>query len=307
MAIAKTHPGFGGASPIQGRSSWALRMEAKAWRIVRWRGIAVEIGRGHDRGVLERRFLIADCVKCRVSDGKGSLRSGWSDAGQSMGRRGGESHSPHGESVPPVGARRKRSAYAVLVPQDLALVAIRGEGETRNPLTEEANRSSGRPARRSSRRRSKRWRTARRMRHIGPWKTSSASMRPRSAMASMRAGCLLLDEHFRDSPDGFFVALPSRDRLLFLPVTETLPAASGLRPLAEETFRSAVHPISNRLLFGQRIMGRVRRASRTRRVEVVPPPEFVEVLQRLLPEASAQPPALPSPPPAGPAEGDMPN
>jgi hypothetical protein len=107
---------------------------------------------------------------------------------------------------------------------------------------------------------------------------------------------LLLDSLLPETrADGCFAALPGRDELLVVPVTATgLAHVPLLKALAEKNYRTAPYPISDQVYW---IAGGVwRRFSidiRGKEVAVHPPAEFLETLQRLVPDAEhndAEPP-----------------
>jgi hypothetical protein len=99
---------------------------------------------------------------------------------------------------------------------------------------------------------------------------------------------LLLDTLLPETRvDGCFAALPGRDELLVLPVTAAgLTHVPMLKALAEKNYRTAPYPITDQVYW---IVGGVWRPFaidiRGKEVEVLPPPEFLEVLQRLVPDA----------------------
>jgi hypothetical protein len=95
---------------------------------------------------------------------------------------------------------------------------------------------------------------------------------------------LVLDRLLPDGREnGFFVAVPSRDQLLVLPVTRlSLANVYLLKQVAEKTYPTAPYPISNDVFwlrngkwhrFGIQIRGE--------QATISPPPEFAEVLSRL--------------------------
>lgn len=307
---AKTHPGFGGPAPYPGSFVLALReaLQSHGWELDRWQGIAASIRRDGDVAMLEPEIpyrRLRHLPRSRWS----AVLCEWLDvlpqapwpSEDALGK-------PRIANPFLRSALGETAAYAVLIPQDLALIATHDDGTKRSLLSEQAISRSGRAG-------------------ADFFEAAVESVASSTSRESYRAvdefGILeaavgdgldacrvfLLDEYFKESPDGFFVSLPSRDRLLFLPILrETLPAAPKLQQMAEEAYRSAVHPISNRLYWvKQGTWGVFDIRREPGRVQIVPPEEFVEVLHRLLPEASGSPPALPSPPPAGSSEGEMPN
>jgi hypothetical protein len=95
---------------------------------------------------------------------------------------------------------------------------------------------------------------------------------------------LILDQLLpENSDDGFFIALPNRDQLLVLPVTKAGIASMPLvKIVADKNYRTAPYPISDQVYwvragqwhaFGIEIRGR--------EVNVTPPPQFREVLEKL--------------------------
>jgi hypothetical protein len=307
---AKTHPGFGYPAPYPGSFVHALRqsLQGLGWTLEGWRGIAAAIRRGEDVAVLEPeipyrrlRNLPRDRWAPVLSEWLAALPStSWPEE--------------EGAGEPRIANPFIRSAlgetvtYAVLIPQDLALVVSQSGPSGSSILTDEAIRRSGRAG-------ADYFESA--VENVAH-RTTRDSYRPVDELGIFEAAVgdgmdasrvFLMEEHFKEAPDGFFVSIPSRDRLLFLPILrETLPAAPKLHQLAEETYRTAVHPISNRLYWVKQgtweLFGFKREPGR---IEIVPPQPFVEVLHRLLPEASGGPAALPSPPPGNSAEGEMPN
>jgi hypothetical protein len=96
--------------------------------------------------------------------------------------------------------------------------------------------------------------------------------------------------------DGCFAALPGRDELLVLPVTAAgLAHVPLLKALAEKNYRTAPYPISDQVYW---IVGGVwwpfAIDIRGKEVEVHPPPEFLEILQRLVPDGQDSDPAPPA-------------
>src|SRR5207244_3438044 len=83
--------------------------------------------------------------------------------------------------------------------------------------------------------------------------------------------------------DGFFVAIPSRDELLVLPVTtHSLGQVPLLKQLAEKQFHSAPYAISDDIYWihhGTWYLFQIELGKD--QVTVTPPPEFLEVLQRV--------------------------
>jgi hypothetical protein len=97
---------------------------------------------------------------------------------------------------------------------------------------------------------------------------------------------LLLDRLLPETvPDGCLVAIPSRDELLVLPLTAAgLPQIPALKAIAEKSYKSAPYSISEEIywirggqwfLFAVEIKGD--------NFTVSPPPDFLEVLQRIAP------------------------
>lgn len=310
----KTHPGFGSASPYPGAFVHALRsaLACCGWSLNRWTGIAAHVRDGSGRiAVLEPEIPFRRL--------RGAPRGRWPEVLEAwLGTL------PKAECAPFDADAKvvplivnpfvrlvdgQTIAYAVLAPHDLALIAVSGEGDRRVALTEERIRASGRDG--------------------SAWFESAVeTMAKQTASDAYREAeggggifevavgdgldacrVLLLDEHFPNCSDGFFVSLPSRDRLLFAPVrADTLGLASALQEMGERSYREASWPISNRLYWvrqGQWRAFEIRRSPG--HVEIAPSPEFVEVLRRLLPGESPQPPALPSPPDSRPPTDEMPN
>jgi hypothetical protein len=95
---------------------------------------------------------------------------------------------------------------------------------------------------------------------------------------------LVLDQLLpENSEHGFFIALPNRDQLLVLPVTRPGIASMPLvKIVADKNYRTAPYPISDQVYW-------VRAGEwhafdieiRGREVNVTPPPEFREVLEKL--------------------------
>lgn len=98
---------------------------------------------------------------------------------------------------------------------------------------------------------------------------------------------LLLDRLLPDLPaDGCFVALPGRDHLLVQPVTLAgLANVHLLKVLAEKNYKSTPYPISDQVFWVREGVWRVFAVEvQGEKVTVQPPEEFVEILQRLVPE-----------------------
>lgn len=119
---------------------------------------------------------------------------------------------------------------------------------------------------------------------------------------------LLLDELLPGyERDGFFVALPGRDHLLVLPVSPRgLAFAPWLRAIATKTHRDLPYPISGELFW---VRGGVWHPFpidvRGPHVRLDPPPEFLDVLERLSSFSSDEEPSIE--PPAPPVEDDEPD
>jgi hypothetical protein len=92
--------------------------------------------------------------------------------------------------------------------------------------------------------------------------------------------------------NGFFVVVPGRDHLLFLPiVAETMVIAPWLRAIAGKTFRDMPYPISPELFWvRQGVWHLFEIATEGEDILVKPPPEFTEVLARLQPDVIEGPP-----------------
>ncbi|MBY0521870.1 MAG: hypothetical protein K2R98_00640 [Gemmataceae bacterium] len=92
-------------------------------------------------------------------------------------------------------------------------------------------------------------------------------------------------------PEGYFVAIPSRDQLMVLPVRkDSLPFIHVMKLLVEKDFKTAPYPISddvfwvrdgNWRLFGIDVQGQ--------KVTLQPPEDFMEVLEEFLPDAEDLP------------------
>src|SRR5437773_1743198 len=96
---------------------------------------------------------------------------------------------------------------------------------------------------------------------------------------------LLLDRLMPDAPaDGCFVALPGRDHLLVQPVTrEGLTNVHLLKVLAEKNYKSTPYPISEQVFWVRDGIWRVFAIEvQGEKVNVQPPEEFVQILQRLV-------------------------
>jgi hypothetical protein len=85
------------------------------------------------------------------------------------------------------------------------------------------------------------------------------------------------------SPHGFFVALPNRDQLLVLPVTQGgLKSLHFVKIVAEKNFRTAPHPISSEVYWlRDQIWRPIGIQIQDCEVTVSPPPEFGEVLAQI--------------------------
>lgn len=97
---------------------------------------------------------------------------------------------------------------------------------------------------------------------------------------------ILLDHLLPEtSAEGFLVILPGRDELLVLPVTlQAVPHIHLMKVLAEKNYRSAPYPISNEVYWvRQGAWSRFPIHIKNSKATVQPPPEFLEVLQRLCP------------------------
>jgi hypothetical protein len=85
--------------------------------------------------------------------------------------------------------------------------------------------------------------------------------------------------------EGYFVILPGRDELLVLPVTlKAIPHVHLLKVLAEKNFKSVPYPISDQVYWVHRGVWRLFPIDvRAKEVTVQPPPEFEDILDRLVP------------------------
>jgi hypothetical protein len=90
--------------------------------------------------------------------------------------------------------------------------------------------------------------------------------------------------------NGFFVALPGRDQLLVLPVSqETLAHVVWLRAVAARTHQTVPYPISGEVFWvRQGVWHPFSITIQTKGAVVAPPPEFAEVLQRIAPDFSIE-------------------
>jgi hypothetical protein len=88
------------------------------------------------------------------------------------------------------------------------------------------------------------------------------------------------------SGEGYLVALPGRDELLVLPVTgASLAYAPRLKYVAEQSFRTAPYAISDELFWVHEGQWRLFPIEvRGDQVTAQPPPEFLPILERLVPE-----------------------
>ncbi|MFO0864994.1 MAG: hypothetical protein U0744_10140 [Gemmataceae bacterium] len=304
---AKTHPGFTSIAPYPGAYVHALRdaLHSLGWELDRWRGIAASIRRGEHSAMLEPEIPYRRLRHLPRERWTGVLTEWLRVLPQQLWPEGDIVGEPRIANPFIRSALNETITYAVLIPQDLALVVHRPDSCI---MTDEAISRSGRAG-------ADFFEAA--VETVAN-RTTLESFRPVDEFGIVEAAVgdgldacrvFLVEELFKDAPDGFFVSVPSRDRLLFLPVRrETLPAAPRLHQMTEQTFASAVHPVSNRLYWVKQgnweLFGFKREPGR---IEIVPPEPFVEVLQRLLPDATGGPPALPSPPPGGSSEGEMPN
>jgi hypothetical protein len=91
------------------------------------------------------------------------------------------------------------------------------------------------------------------------------------------------------SGEGYLVALPGRDELLVLPVTgASLAYAPLLKNVAEQSFRTAPYAISDELFWVHEGQWRLfPLAVRGDQVTAQPPPEFLPILERLVPDPEA--------------------
>jgi hypothetical protein len=97
---------------------------------------------------------------------------------------------------------------------------------------------------------------------------------------------LLLDSLLPDGrEDGYFVAVPSRDQLLVLPVSRrSFAFVFLLKQLCERNFKSAPYPISADVFWVRDEKWHLFRVDvRGEQVVLEPPEEFHEILQRLAP------------------------
>jgi hypothetical protein len=98
---------------------------------------------------------------------------------------------------------------------------------------------------------------------------------------------LILDRLLPEAgADGFFVALPGRDSLFVLPVNaKAIGQVHLLKVLAEKNFQSVPYPISDEVFW---VQGQVWLPFTIRvhgeQIDVEPPDEFIDILQRLVPE-----------------------
>lgn len=103
---------------------------------------------------------------------------------------------------------------------------------------------------------------------------------------------LLLDNLKPGHEDnGFFVIVPGRDHLLFVPISsQTMVIAPWLRAIAGKTYRDMPYPISPELFWvrrGQWHLFTIETEGEA--ILVKPPPEFADVIERLRPEGIDEP------------------
>ena len=101
---------------------------------------------------------------------------------------------------------------------------------------------------------------------------------------------LLLDRLLpQNSAKGFFVAVPNRDQLLFLPVTrEALQAVHLVKIVADKNYRGAPYPISPDVFWiREAVWRRFDIQVRDREVTITPPSEFATVMELLMVEDDA--------------------
>lgn len=100
---------------------------------------------------------------------------------------------------------------------------------------------------------------------------------------------LLLGELLPETrADGYLTVLPGRDELLVLPVTaDALPHLHLMKVLADKNFRNVPYPISDQVFWiRDGVWRRFPIRVQAKEVLVDPPPEFVEILNRLCPESA---------------------
>ena len=92
--------------------------------------------------------------------------------------------------------------------------------------------------------------------------------------------------------NGFFVIVPGRDHLLFVPIaSETMVVAPWLRAIAAKTYRDMPYPISPELFWVRRgVWHLFEIETEGEDILVRPPPEFTDVISRLRPEVVDEPP-----------------
>jgi hypothetical protein len=98
---------------------------------------------------------------------------------------------------------------------------------------------------------------------------------------------LLLDVLLPESREnGFLVAIPGRDELLVLPVTSAaLPFLPLLKMIAQKNHKNAPYPISDDVYWIQDGVWRVFQIEmQNDQVNIQPPPEFLPLLEQLLPD-----------------------
>jgi hypothetical protein len=87
------------------------------------------------------------------------------------------------------------------------------------------------------------------------------------------------------SADGWFVALPSRDQLLVLPVDDSaLAFVHVMKIVSDRNYKSAPYPISDEVYWVHDGAWHVFRIKvEGEKVTLEPPPEFLDVLKRIMP------------------------
>jgi hypothetical protein len=98
---------------------------------------------------------------------------------------------------------------------------------------------------------------------------------------------LLLDDLMPDAKaNGFLVALPGRDELLVMPVsTAALPFLPLLKVVADKNHKSAPYPITDTVYWIQNGVWRPFTIEvRNDQANIQPPPEFLPLLQQLMPD-----------------------
>jgi hypothetical protein len=104
---------------------------------------------------------------------------------------------------------------------------------------------------------------------------------------------LLLDSLCPGHEDnGYFVIVPGRDHLLFVPIaSETMVVAPWLRAIAGKTYRDMPYPISPELFWVRRgVWHLFGIETEGDDILVKPPPEFADVIARLQPDVIDEPP-----------------